>query len=65
MAFSSRIRTPSGCFGSTVAAGIPANLDLLKEWLRKIYALGKLNFCFSNVYKACLVLFYLLSISFL
>ena len=58
MAFSSRIQTPSGCFGSTVATGIPANLNLLKEWLRKIYALGKLNVCFP-------VLFYLLSVSFL
>lgn len=51
VAFSSSIRTPSGCFGSTVATGIPANLDILRNWLQKIFALGKSNgfFPFSNM----------------
>ena len=41
LAFSHRIQTPSGCFGTTVAAGIPANLAKLKKWVRKLRALGK------------------------
>ena len=41
LAFSHRIQTPSGCFGTTVAAGIPANLAKLKKWVRELRALGK------------------------
>lgn len=41
LAFSHKIQTPSGCFGTTVAAGIPANLAKLKKWVRKLRALGR------------------------
>ncbi|KAL9972842.1 hypothetical protein ACROYT_G019223 [Oculina patagonica] len=40
LAFSHKIQTPSGCFGTTVASGIPANLAKLKQWVRELRALG-------------------------
>ncbi|XP_068702229.1 VWFA and cache domain-containing protein 1-like isoform X1 [Montipora foliosa] len=42
--FSTLVNTPSGCFGSTVAAGIPANLEILKDWVREIRAFGATNY---------------------
>ena len=41
VAFSSYTATPSGCFGSIVAKGIPANLERLRGWLENVYALGR------------------------
>ena len=58
VAFSSYTETPSGCFGSIVAKGIPANLDRLRGWLESIYALGRtyalIHMLTLNIYQVVL-----------
>ena len=51
MAFSHLIKTPSGCFGATVAKGIPANLAKMKQWTRKLTAFGRKVFSLNVTFK--------------
>lgn len=45
VAFATKAKVPSGCFGSTVAVGIPTNLKILKDWVQGLVARGWYFLC--------------------